>query len=72
MLSSNNFITLYLGLELQSLALYVLASTKKALKSSEAGLKYFILGTLASGFFLFGASLLFGITIYYIIHSFKF
>ena len=63
MLSSNNFITLYLGLELQSLALYVLASTKKdSLKSSEAGLKYFILGALASGFFLFGASLLFGIT----------
>ena len=63
MLSSNDFITLYLGLELQSLALYVLASTKKdSLKSSEAGLKYFILGALASGFFLFGASLLFGIT----------
>ena len=63
MLSSNDFITLYLGLELQSLALYVLASIKKdSLKSSEAGLKYFILGALASGFFLFGASLLFGIT----------
>ena len=63
MLSSNDFITLYLGLELQSLALYVLASTKKdSLKSSEAGLKYFILGALASGFFLFGVSLLFGIT----------
>ena len=63
MLSSNDFITLYLGLELQSLALYVLAATKKdSLKSSEAGLKYFILGALASGFFLFGASLLFGIT----------
>ncbi|PPR16854.1 MAG: NADH-quinone oxidoreductase subunit N [Alphaproteobacteria bacterium MarineAlpha9_Bin3] len=63
MLSSNNFITLYLGLELQSLALYVLAAAKKdSLKSSEAGLKYFILGALASGFFLFGVSLLFGIT----------
>ena len=63
MLSSNDFITLYLGLELQSLSLYVLASTKKdSLKSSEAGLKYFILGALASGFFLFGVSLLFGIT----------
>ena len=63
MLSSNDFITLYLGLELQSLALYVLAATKKdSLKSSEAGLKYFILGALASGFFLFGVSLLFGIT----------
>ena len=63
MLSSNDFITLYLGLELQSLALYVLASIKKdSLKSSEAGLKYFILGALASGFFLYGVSLLFGIT----------
>ena len=63
MLSANNFITLYLGLELQSLALYVLAAAKKdSLKSSEAGLKYFILGALASGFFLFGVSLLFGIT----------
>jgi len=63
MLSSNDFITLYLGLELQSLALYVLASSKKdSLKSSEAGLKYFILGALASGFYLFGVSLLFGIT----------
>jgi len=56
MLSSNDFITLYLGL-------YVLASIKKdSLKSSEAGLKYFILGALASGFFLYGVSLLFGIT----------
>ena len=63
MLSSNDFITLYLGLELQSLSLYVLAASKKdSLKSSEAGLKYFILGALASGFFLFGVSLLFGIT----------
>jgi NADH-quinone oxidoreductase subunit N len=63
MLSANDFITLYLGLELQSLALYVLAAAKKdSLKSSEAGLKYFILGALASGFFLFGVSLLFGIT----------
>ena len=63
MLSSNDFITLYLGLELQSLSLYVLAAIKKdSLKSSEAGLKYFILGALASGFFLFGVSLLFGIT----------
>ena len=63
MLSSNDFITLYRGLELQSLALYVRASIKKdSLKSSEAGLKYFILGALASGFFLYGVSLLFGIT----------
>ena len=63
MLSSNDFIKLNGGLELQSLALYVLASIKKdSLKSSEAGLKYFILGALASGFFLYGVSLLFGIT----------
>ena len=63
MISSNDFITLYMGLELQSLSLYVLAAMKKDSKySSEAGLKYFILGALASGFLLFGVSLLFGIT----------
>ena len=62
MISANDFISLYMGLELQSLSLYVLASMKKdSSKSSEAGLKYFILGALASGFFLFGVSLLFGI-----------
>ena len=62
MISSNDFISLYMGVELQSLSLYVLASMKKdSNKSSEAGLKYFILGTLASGFFLFGVSMLFGI-----------
>ena len=62
MISANDFISLYMGLELQSLSLYVLASIKKdSSKSSEAGLKYFILGALASGFFLFGVSLLFGI-----------
>jgi NADH-quinone oxidoreductase subunit N len=62
MISANDFISLYMGLELQSLSLYVLASMKKdSNKSSEAGLKYFILGALASGFFLFGVSLLFGI-----------
>ena len=63
MVSSNSLILLYLGLELQSLCLYVLASIKRAeLKSSEAGLKYFILGALASGLFLFGASLIYGFT----------
>ncbi len=62
MISANNFITLYMGLELQSLSLYVLAALKKdSQKSTEAGLKYFILGALASGFLLFGVSLLFGI-----------
>ena len=63
MISSNDFITLYMGLELQSLSLYVLAAMKKDSKnSSEAGLKYFILGAIASGFLLFGVSLIFGIT----------
>ena len=58
MISANDFISLYMGLELQSLSLYVLASMKKdSSKSSEAGLKYFILGALASGFFLYGVSL---------------
>ena len=63
MISSNDFITLYMGLELQSLSLYVLAAIKKDSKnSSEAGLKYFILGAIASGFLLFGVSFIFGIT----------
>ena len=55
MISSNDLIVFYMGLELQSLALYVLASfNRDQLKSSEAGLKYFILGSFASGFLLFG------------------
>ena len=63
MISSNDLIVFYIGLELQSLALYVLAAMKKDSKtSSEAGLKYFILGSIASGFLLFGVSLIFGIT----------
>ena len=63
MISANDFITLYMGLELQSLSLYVLAAMKKDSRtSSEAGLKYFILGSIASGFLLFGVSLIFGIT----------
>lgn len=61
MVSSSNFMTLYLGLELQSLALYVLAAFKRDTeKSSEAGLKYFVLGALASGLLLFGISLIYG------------
>jgi NADH-quinone oxidoreductase subunit N len=61
MVSANNFLTLYLGLELQSLALYVLASIHRDnVKSSEAGLKYFVLGSLASGIFLFGCSFIYG------------
>ena len=63
MISANDFISLYIGLELQSLSLYVLAAIKKdSSKSSEAGLKFFILGALASGFYLFGVSFLFGLS----------
>jgi NADH-quinone oxidoreductase subunit N len=61
MVSASNFMTLYLGLELQSLALYVLAAfARDDLRSSEAGLKYFVLGALASGLLLYGMSLVYG------------
>ena len=63
MISANDLITLYMGLELSSLALYVVASINRDnAKSSEAGLKYFILGSLASGMLLYGASLIYGFT----------
>ena len=63
MVSAGDLITLYLGLELQSLAAYVLASYRRdQLRSSEAGLKYFVLGALASGMLLYGASLVYGFT----------
>jgi NADH-quinone oxidoreductase subunit N len=63
MLSANDLISLYLSLELQSLALYVIAAFRRdSLRSTEAGLKYFVLGALASGFLLYGASLLYGFT----------
>ncbi len=63
MVSANDLISLYLGLELQSLALYVVAAFRRdAVKSSEAGLKYFVLGALSSGMLLYGASLLYGFT----------
>ena len=63
MVSSNNLLTLYMGLELQSLALYVLAAFhRNSLKSSEADIKYFILGALSSGMLLFGISLIYGFT----------
>jgi NADH-quinone oxidoreductase subunit N len=63
MISANDLIALYLGLELQSLALYVIAAFKRDdLRSSEAGLKYFVLGALSSGMLLYGASLLYGVT----------
>ena len=61
MVSANNLISLYLGLELQSLALYVVAAIRRdSTRSSEAGLKYFVLGALSSGMLLYGASLLYG------------
>ena len=61
MVSSNDLIVFYIGLELQSLALYVLASyNKNNLKSSEAGLKYFVLSALSSGLLLYGCSLIYG------------
>lgn len=61
MISANDLIALYIGLELQSLALYVLAAFRRdAVRSSEAGLKYFVLGALSSGMLLYGASLIYG------------
>jgi NADH-quinone oxidoreductase subunit N len=61
MISSNDLIVFYIGLELQSLALYVLASfNRNELKSSEAGLKYFVLSALSSGLLLYGCSLIYG------------
>lgn len=63
MVSAHDLLSLYMGLELQSLALYVLASIRRdSVKSSEAGLKYFVLGALSSGMLLFGASLVYGYT----------
>ncbi|HVC52794.1 MAG TPA: NADH-quinone oxidoreductase subunit NuoN [Stellaceae bacterium] len=61
MVSANDLLTLYLGIELQSLALYVVASfDRDSTRSSEAGLKYFVLGALASGMLLYGISLVYG------------
>ncbi len=63
MVSANGLITLYLGLELQSLSLYVLAAINRdSVRSTEAGLKYFVLGALSSGMLLYGASLIYGFT----------
>jgi NADH-quinone oxidoreductase subunit N len=63
MISSNDLIVFYMGLELQSLALYVLATfNRDEIKSSEAGLKYFVLSALSSGLLLYGCSLLYGFT----------
>jgi len=63
MASATDLISLYVGLELQSLAAYVLASFQRSdARSAEAGLKYFVLGALASGILLYGISLLYGFT----------
>ncbi len=61
MVSSGDLMSLYMGLELQSLSLYVVASLRRdSVKSTEAGLKYFVLGALSSGLLLYGASLVYG------------
>ena len=62
MVSAGSFVALYMGLELQSLALYVLAAfNRDHLRSTEAGLKYFVLGALSSGMLLYGISLIYGL-----------
>ena len=61
MISANDLMALYVGLELQSLALYVIAAFQRdSVRSTEAGVKYFVLGSVASGMLLFGASLIYG------------
>jgi len=61
MVSAGDLMALYMGLELQSLALYVVAALRRdSVKSTEAGLKYFVLGALSSGMLLYGASLVYG------------
>ena len=61
MVSAGNLLTLYMGLELQSLSLYVIASMRRdSVRSTEAGLKYFVLGALSSGLLLYGISLTYG------------
>ena len=63
MISANDLIALYVGLELQSLSLYIVAAFRReSLRSSEAGLKYFVLGALSSGMLLYGCSMVYGFT----------
>jgi NADH-quinone oxidoreductase subunit N len=63
LISANDLLALYLGLELMSLALYVVAAINRdSLRSTEAGLKYFVLGALSSGMLLYGMSLIYGFT----------
>ena len=61
MISANDLIALYVGLEMQSLSLYIVATFKReSVRSTESGLKYFVLGALSSGLLLYGASLVYG------------
>jgi len=63
MVSANTLLALYIGIEMQSLALYVMAAfNRDSLRASESGLKYFVLGALSSGLLLYGASLIYGFT----------
>src|SRR5258706_6718870 len=63
MISANNLLVIYLGLELQSLSLYALVALRRDdARASEAAMKYFVLGALASGFLLYGMSMLYGAT----------
>ena len=63
MISANDLMSLYLGIELMSLSLYVTAAFRRdSVRSTEAGLKYFVLGALSSGMLLYGASLIYGFT----------
>lgn len=63
MASANSLLSMYIGIEMQSLALYVMAAyNRDSLRASEAGLKYFVLGALSSGLLLYGASLVYGFT----------
>ena len=63
MISANDLIALYVGLELQSLSLYIVAAFRRdSLRSTEAGLKYFVLGAISSGLLLYGCSMVYGFT----------
>ena len=63
MVSANNLLSMYIGIEMQSLALYIMAAfNRDSLRASESGLKYFVLGALSSGLLLYGASLIYGFT----------
>ena len=62
-MSSVNWLSLYLAMELQTLTLFIMAAIKRdSAYSTEAGLKYFVLGAVSSGLFLFGCALLYGVT----------